>query len=113
MTKVLLLPALALALASAPALAEDTTTRTVQIDRAQLTTEAGANAAYQAITRTALEACRDENRGGAAFERSVRICTNEAVTRTVASLDAPLLTAHHNREPVRIRLASATRTSAF
>jgi UrcA family protein len=111
MTKFLLLPALSAALlAAAPALANDeAASRTVSIAPAELTTKAGAAAVHARISQAALAACRAENRGGAAFERSVRICAADTVARTVAAIDAPLLTAEHAEQPERIRLASLLR----
>jgi UrcA family protein len=106
--KSLLLPALiASALFGAPALADEAATRTVAIDRAALTTEAGAAHAYASIQTAARSACRAENRGGAGFERGVRICTADTVERTVEALNAPRLTALHERTESAIALASA------
>lgn len=106
--KSLLLPAFAaVALSGAPALADEAETRTVAIDRAALTTEAGAARAYAAIETAARAACRAENRGGAAFDRSVRLCTADTVSRAVEALDAPALTALHERARSPITLASA------
>jgi UrcA family protein len=111
MTKFLLLPALSTTLlAAAPALAdEEAASREVSIAPAELTTEAGAAAVHARISQAALAACRAENRGGAAPARSVRICTQDTVARTVAALDAPLLTAEHLGQANRIRLASLLR----
>lgn len=106
--KSLLLPAFAAsALFGAPALADDAESRTVAIDRAALATESGAARAYAAIQSAARAACRAENRGGAAFERGVRICTADTVERTVEALNAPRLTALHERGEAAITLASA------
>lgn len=105
--KSLLLPALAvLSLTTAPSFAEDAESRTLVIDRAELLTEAGATRTYGQIRTVALEACRAENRGGVDFARTVQICVADTVERTVESLNAPLLTALHNRKPREIRLAS-------
>ena len=107
-TQLLLLPALAASLfAAAPALAdENAATRQVGIDRAELMTQAGAQAVHARITSAAQAVCRAENRGGAAFEMSMRVCVEDTVARTVAAVDAPVLTAHHLGESARIRLAS-------
>ncbi len=106
--KSLLLPALlAAGLAGAPALADGTQVRTVEIDRAALTTEAGAARAYDQIRLAALQACRSENRGGAAFNRGVRLCVEDTMARTVAALDAPRLSALNERRGRPIQLASA------
>lgn len=106
--KSLLLPALlAAGLASAPALAEEAETRTVQIDRSALTTDAGAAQAYVLIHAAAQQACRAENRGGVAFDNRVRLCVADTVARTVEALDAPRLSALNNRRERTIRLASA------
>ena len=114
MTKFLLLPALATALVAAPAFAnEDAASRDVSISAAELSTEAGAARVHARITTAALSACREENRGGATFERSVRICTEDTVERAVAQLDTPLLTAHHSGEVIRLRLASLAQLGAF
>ncbi len=108
MTKFLLLPALAAVIFAAPALANDApASRDVAIYAAELRTEAGAARIHARITSAAQAACRAENRGGAAFERGVRICTKDAVARAVAQLDAPLLTAHHAGETGPLQLASA------
>lgn len=111
MNKVLLLPALALvASLTGPASADDAPAqREIAISPAELTTPAGAEAVHGRIHAAAQSACRAENRGGAASERSIRICTQDTVDRTVAALDAPLLTAHNSQEAVRIRLASLPR----
>ncbi len=110
-TEVLLLPALAASLlVAAPALADDAAaSRQISIDPAELTTEAGARAVLARINTAALSACRAENRGGAAYEMSVRLCVEDTVARTVAALDAPMLTARHDGEMARIQLASAQR----
>lgn len=109
--QVLLLPALSAALlAAAPALADDeAASREISIAPAELITEAGAAAVHARIQTAALAACRAENRGGAAFERSVRICVEDTVSRTIAQLDAPRLTARHQSAMDRLRLASAPR----
>lgn len=110
MTKFLLLPALAAALVAAPALANDeAASRTLTISTAELSTQAGAANVHERIVLAAIDACREENRGGADTQRSIRICTEDSVKRTVAALDAPLLTAHHSGEAQRIRLASIDR----
>ena len=106
--KSLLLPALAVsALFGAPALADEAQTRKFAIDRAALATDDGAARAYAAIETAARAACRAENRGGAAFERGVRICTADTVERTINALNAPRLTALHERREPAITLASA------
>lgn len=110
MSKFLLLPALAAVLVAAPALAtEEAASRTLTISAAELSTQAGVASVHARIVAAALDACREENRGGAVPEQSVRICTEDSVARTVAKLDAPLLTAHHSGEAQRIRLASIDR----
>lgn len=110
-TQLLLLPALAAGvLAAAPALADDdAASRKISVDRTELNTQAGAEAVHARITAAAQSACRAENRGGAAFEMSVRLCVEDTVARTVAALDAPFLTAHHTGEMARIQLASTQR----
>jgi UrcA family protein len=106
--KSLLLPVLiAGALSGAPALAADAQSRSVQIDRAALTTEAGAARAYADIEAAARAACRAENRGGVAFERAVRLCTADTVAKTVEALNTPRLTFLHERRDSPITLASA------
>ncbi len=110
MSKFLLLPAFAAALVTAPVLAnDDTASRDISISPAELSTEAGAANAYARITTAALAVCREENRGSAAFEHSVRICTADTVERAVVQLRAPLLTAQHGADVTRIRLASISR----
>ncbi|MEQ8435122.1 MAG: UrcA family protein [Oceanicaulis sp.] len=106
--KSLLLPALiAAGLAGAPALAQEAETRTVEIDRAALTTDTGAALAYNQIRLAALQACRAENRGGAAFDYGVRLCVKDTLARTVDALDAPRLSALNDRREAEIRVASA------
>ena len=106
--KSLLLPALlAAGLASAPALADGAETRTIVIDRAALTTDAGAARVHDQIRIAALQACRAENRGGAAFDRGVRLCVADTVNRAVEALDAPRLSALNERSERTTRLASA------
>ena len=109
--QVLLLPALAASLlAAAPAFATDeAASRQIPIDPTELTTQTGVEAVLDRINMAALSACREENRGGAAFELSVRLCVEDTVARTVAILDAPMLTARHHGERARIQLASAQR----
>lgn len=111
MTKFLLLPALAAAcLTATPAVAQgEAASRAVSLAPAELTTQAGAAAVHARISQAALAVCRAENRGGAAYERRVRICAEDTVARTVAALDAPLLSAHHAGRADRIRLASLLR----
>lgn len=108
MTKFLLLPALAATLFGAPALADDAESREIYVSPLELSTQAGAARVHARISAAALEACEAENRGGVAFKQSVRACTTETVERTIAQLDAPLLSAHHTRQQVRIGLASLT-----
>ena len=110
-TEVLLLPALAAALlAAAPAAAGDqAATRQVSVDPVELTTQDGARDMLARINAAAQSACREENRGGAAYELSVRLCVEDTLARTVSALDAPPLTAHHNGDSARIQLASAQR----
>lgn len=108
--KSLLLPAFAAAalsnaLSGAPAMADQAQSRTVTIDRATLSTQAGAAHAYAAIETAARAACRAENRGGAAFDRSVRLCTADTVARAVTALDAPRLTALHQNQERAVTLA--------
>lgn len=105
--KSFLLPALAaVALTAAPSFAEDAESRTLEINRAELLTEAGAARTYAQIRTVATEACRAENRGGVDFARTVQICVTDTVERTVKSLDAPLLTARHDGHQREIQLAS-------
>ena len=114
-TQVLLLPALAASLMAAePAFADDeAASRQISIEPMELTTPAGASAVLARINIAAQSACRAENRGGAAYERSVRLCAEDTVARTVAALDAPLLTTRHDRETARIQLASTPSERAF
>lgn len=107
MKTIMLLPALAAALFAAPALAnDDAASRGVSISAADLSTPAGVARIHSLIEATALDVCQEENRGGVAYRESVRICTEDTVARTVAELDAPLLTAHHDGLVARIQLAS-------
>ncbi|MEQ8405160.1 MAG: UrcA family protein [Oceanicaulis sp.] len=109
--KSLLLPAFfAAALLTPPSLALEPAgeahARTVEIDRASLSTEAGADRAYARIRLAARAACRAENRGGAASDRGVRLCVEDTFARTLEEIDAPPLTALHELRQAKRRLAS-------
>ena len=107
--KSLLLPAFCAALLSAPAFAGPAAapaSRMVEIDRAALLTEAGARETYADITAAAHAACRAENRGGAAYERRLRLCVDDTLARTVEALDAPSISALHQRREAVRQLAS-------
>lgn len=107
--KSLILPALTAAtMFGAPALADDAQVRAVEIDRSALSTEDGARRTYDAIEAAARAACRAENRGGAAFARSMRICTEDTVKRTVEAINAPALSALLDRRSDPIALASSS-----
>ncbi|MGJ3230238.1 MAG: UrcA family protein [Oceanicaulis sp.] len=107
--KSLLLPAFFAAMITVSpvqAQADAPASRTVQIDRDALSTQAGAEAALAAIHAAARTACRAENRGGAAYELGLRLCIEDSVARTVHLLDAPRLTALLEGVETRARLAS-------
>ncbi|MEO1040321.1 MAG: UrcA family protein [Pseudomonadota bacterium] len=108
-----ILAAFAALAAPAMSLAEEPAALQITIDRAALTTPAGAEAAYQQIAGAALTVCRAENRHGAGFERALRICITDTIERSVSALDAPLVDAQHAARPATITLAQLDRKRPF
>jgi len=100
--------ALALAATLGPqSAAEAPASTTIQIDRASLTDPKAARAALDSIRAASLEVCRQENAHGAMAERSIRICAEDTLKRTVTALDAPALTAAYQGQPDDKKLARA------
>lgn len=87
--------------------------RAVEIEAADLASPERAEALHRRIEAAAFDVCRAENRHGADYARSVRLCTAETLARTVERIGAPVLTAVHRERAEPLRLASQAGSGAF
>ena len=90
--------------------AEDTTvvTQRIKYDRADLQTPEGADRMLARISRVARRLCVDRHRAALVLRPSAAAlrCQHEAVALTVATLDAPLVTAAYTRsQPSQVAVA--------
>ncbi|TGY89655.1 UrcA family protein [Marinicauda algicola] len=80
--------------------------RAIEVHAADLATPQQAEALYRRIEAAAISACRAENRHGADYARSIRLCSADAIARTIAAIDSPLLIARHREQFPALALAS-------
>jgi UrcA family protein len=82
----------------------------VAIDYTDIETAADANALYRRIVNAASAVCPQEQVLGLYGHTMARRCARDAITKAVADVDNPLLTArHHGETPGTLYSSRATR----
>ena len=92
-----------LSAASVPAFAGTTTGDTVRVSvsTSKLENASGVKTVYQNLSTKAEKACRTAGRATLLNKRVSAICTANLLTDFVVALDAPLLTAYHQKMSVK------------